>query len=230
MNKVNGRIYKLSPSDFRYLWEDCKHCYYKKVKYGVALPSIGIPGVFMRMNSLLQNTLAGMNLRDINPNLPSGVITLKEGFLKSIPVPSAKDCFISGRFDVLSELPDGTYAVIDFKITDPKEDQAKKFANQLHAYKFALENPVNGDTPKKVSKMGLITISPKEISFRKGSVVFTTTPSWFPIEEDMDSFFGLISDISSLLNAEEPLPSKTCAWCLYRGYSNFKNQESDIPF
>ena len=48
-------MYKLSPSDFKYFYENCKHCYYQKVKNGVSLPSIGMPGVFSKMNSLLQN-------------------------------------------------------------------------------------------------------------------------------------------------------------------------------
>lgn len=224
-------LYKLSPSDFRYLWNDCKHCYYKKVKYGITLPSIGIPGVFMRMNSLLQNTVQGMRLTDINLDLPEGVIEVKEGFLRSVPFPSVDDCFISGRFDVLSTLSDGTYAVIDFKITNPKEGQAQEFANQLHAYKFALENPANGAVPRKISKMGLVTVSPNSVSFIDGQVVFKTAPAWIPIEEDMTSFFSLISDISSLLNGQEPQPTEKCAWCIYRTYFQTSAlQQDDIPF
>src|SRR4030042_3986345 len=146
-------MYKLSPSDFKYLYEDCKHCYYQKVKFGIELPSIGMPGVFSRMNSLLQNTIIGMDLREINSNLPHGKIEVKEGFLKSKPVPPTGECIISGRFDIASRLDDGSYSVIDFKITDPNEDKIQKFFAQLHAYKFALENPAFGE-PKKVSKMG----------------------------------------------------------------------------
>src|SRR4030043_2224958 len=105
-------MFKLSPSDFKYLYEDCKHCYYQKVKKGISLPSIGLPGVFSKMNSLLQNAIIGMDLKDINSHLPSGKIQVKEGFLKSKPIPPANDCFISGRFDIASELKDGTFAVM----------------------------------------------------------------------------------------------------------------------
>ncbi|MDO8573690.1 MAG: hypothetical protein Q7R77_02975 [Candidatus Daviesbacteria bacterium] len=31
-NSKTDTLYKLSPSDFAYLWNDCKHCYYQKVK------------------------------------------------------------------------------------------------------------------------------------------------------------------------------------------------------
>lgn len=214
---MNNGLYKLSPSDFRYLWNDCKHCYYKKIKYKVALPSIGLPGVFSRMNSLLQDSIVGMNLQDINPDLPSGIIEVKEGFLKSKPVPGAEDCYLSGRFDIVSKLDDGTYAVIDFKITDPKEDLAQKFSSQLHAYKYALENPVNTLTPpKQVSKMGLITVAPEAIQFVNGKVVFTSNPKWHDISLDIESLFSLVGEISKLLNGPIPEPSENCAWCKFK--------------
>ncbi len=225
-------MYKLSPSDFKYLYEDCKYCYYQKVKGLIKeLPSIGMPGVFSKMNSLLQNAIIGMDLREINPLLPAGKIEVKEGFLKSKPIPPTNDCFISGRFDVASKLDDGTYSVIDFKITDPTEDKIQKFFAQLHAYKFALENPVFGE-PKKVSKMGVIAINPEEISFSEDNVIFKAKPQWFEIAEDMDRFYAFISEISKLLNG--PCPPENpdnCKWCYYRiSTQKSKSVQSDMPF
>lgn len=226
-------MYKLSPSDFKYLYEDCKHCYWQKVKHGISLPSIGMPGVFSKMNSLLQNAIIGMDLREINKNLPAGKIQVKEGFLKSKPIPPSGDCFISGRFDIASELDDKTYAVIDFKITDPTEDKIQKFFPQLHAYKFALENPSFGAV-KKVSKMGVIAINPEEISFPGENVIFKAKPQWFEIKEDMSRFYGFIEEVAKLLNGPVPEVNKECAWCKYRVCFH-KPQEGeefqqDLPF
>lgn len=209
-------MYKLSPSDFRYLWVDCKHCFYRKVKQGITLPSIGLPGIFSKMNGLLQTAIQGMSLQSVNPVLPHGTIDVKEGFLRSKSIPPASDCFISGRFDILSSLDDGSYAVIDFKITDPNEEKIQKFANQLHAYKFALENPGNGAEAKKVSQLGVVVVSPDEIAFEDGRVVFTATPSWFEIKDDMEGFFSYISEVSKLLNGPLPAPTAPCKWCQYR--------------
>lgn len=229
---TNISMFKLSPSDFKYLYEDCKYCYYQKVKgYIKELPSIGMPGVFMKMNSLLQNAIMGMDLREINSVLPAGKIEVKEGFLKSKPIPPTYDCFIGGRFDVASRLDDGTYSVIDFKITDPSEDKIQKFSTQLHSYKFALENPFFG-TPKKVSKIGIVAISPENISFQGEDIIFKTKPRWFEIETDMDKFFTFISKVSKLLNGSVPdvNPDK-CKWCYYR-ISTQKPIEAqvEIPF
>lgn len=226
-------MFKLSPSDFKYLYEDCKHCYWQKVKHGISLPSIGMPGVFSKMNSLLQNAIIGMDLREINKDLPAGKIQVKEGFLKSKPIPPANDCFISGRFDIASELDDKTYAVIDFKITDPTEDKIQKFFPQLHAYKFALENPGWG-IAKKVSKMGVIAINPEEISFPGENVIFKAKPQWFEIKEDMNRFYAFIEEVSKLLNGPVPIENKNCAWCHYRICTHQPSREDqfqeEIPF
>lgn len=223
-------MYKLSPSDFRYLWEDCKHCYYQKVRHGIILPTIGMPGVFTKMNGLLQKAIIGMDLREINSLLPAGKVEVAEGFLRSIPIPPSNDCFISGRFDFVSKLDDGTYSVIDFKITDPREDKIQKFLNQLHAYKFALENPAEGE-PRKVSKMGVIAITPETIEFPDDEVIFKSSPQWFEIKEDMESFHTFISEVSSLLNGPVPKTSENCNWCKYRlCFAKPESQEEEIPF
>ena len=223
-------MYKLSPSDFRYLWEDCKYCYYRKVKENISLPSIGIPGVFMKMNSLLQNTIVGMNMKDIHPSLPNAVVEIKEGYLKSIVIPGTK-CYISGKFDVLSKTAEGDYTVIDFKITDPKEEKIQKFTAQLHAYKYAIENPVQGEA-KKVSRMGLIAVSPEQIGFKNDFIFFKATPQWYEIKENMDGFMNMMGEISEFLDGELPPPTQTCDWCNYRLRFDPQREISpgDIPF
>jgi len=228
--QMNQKLYKLSPSDFKYLWEECKHCYYQKVKMGIVPHSGAFPAIFTRMNGLLQNSVMGLNLKDIHPDLPSGIVEVQEGYLKSKPVPGADNCFISGRFDILTRLDDGTYTVIDFKITDPNEDQVRKFSSQLHAYKFALENPANG-APVKISKMGLISVSPSSIEHVGGNLVFTASPKWHPVEEDMPGFFNLIKEISEVLNGELPPVSETCSLCSYRKhFINPQPIENTLPF
>ena len=227
---MDKNIYKLSPSDFKYLWEDCKHCYYQKVKLGVLPHSGAFPAIFTHMNGLLQDSVMGKNLRDIHPDLPSGIIEIQEGFLKSKSIPGAEDCYISGRFDILSHLDDGTYSVIDFKITKPDEDQIRKFSSQLHAYKFALENPLDGN-PVKVSRMGLVSVSPESIKHVDGKLIFTATPKWHSIEENMDNFYKLIQDISAVLSGPLPPITATCNLCIYRkSYEPQAKVVDDIPF
>jgi hypothetical protein len=175
------------------------------------------------MNKLLQDSVMGKDLSDLNPSLPSGIISTQEGFLRSLPVTGAEDCYISGRYDILIPLEDGTQAVVDFKITNADAEQVKKYSSQLHAYKYALENPAlpagrqaGNKEPVKISQMGLITVSPESIEHKDGNFIFTAKPKWHPIEEDMPSFFKLIKEISDTLNGELPPPTEDCSYCKYR--------------
>ncbi len=171
--------------------------------------------MFGRINKLLQTSIMGMNLRYIHPDLPSGIITVQEGFMKSKQIPGT-NTYLSGRFDILTKLDDGTYAIIDFKITTPDEEKIlKKYSSQLHAYKFALENPLEG-TPIKISKMGAVSINPDEMKLVNGKIIFTTTPTWHPIVENMDNFLSLISEISGVLDGPLPPETETCNLCIYR--------------
>ena len=208
-----AQMYKLSPSDFAYLWNDCKHCYYQKVKFGIS-PSSIFPSMFGRINKLLQDSIMGMNLQDVHADLPSGIIEIQEGYMRSKSV-NGTNCFISGRFDILSKLDDGTFAIIDFKITTPDEEKIQKYASQLHAYKFALENPIQG-TPIQILEMGVVSINPEEMKLVDGKVVFTTTPKYHPIKEDVAGFYKLIEEIATVLNGDLPATSETCSLCLYR--------------
>jgi len=226
---MDKKSYKLSPSDFGYLWVECKHCYFQKVKNGIYAPGI-FPSMFGRINKLLQDSIMGKNLNEIHPSLPSGIIEIQEGFLRSIPIPGAEKCYLQGRFDILTKLDDGTYTIIDFKITSPDEDRIQKYTSQLHAYKFALENPHSGK-PVKISKMGIVSVNPEEMKLENGKIKFTAVPRYHAIEEDMDTFFALMKDVEKVLEGELPQPTLECGLCKYRSY--FEKSSSavdDIPF
>lgn len=232
---MDKKQYKLSPSDFGYLWNDCRFCYVQKVKHGRVASSI-FPAMFGRINNLLQTSIMGKNLQEVHPDLPSGIIEIQEGFLKSIPIPKATDCYIQGRFDILTKLDDGTHTIIDFKITPPDEEKLlARYSSQLQAYKFALENPASGK-PYKISKLGIVSVNPEEMRLESGKIVFTAVPRYHEVADDQEGFLSLINEISGVLNGEPPLPSATCGLCNYRAYfapapaSSPTLLPDDIPF
>ena len=59
-------MYKLSPSDFAYLYEECKHCFCLKIKEGISRPSVPFPGVFSALNTRIQGSLVGKNLKTLS--------------------------------------------------------------------------------------------------------------------------------------------------------------------
>src|SRR3989304_8780563 len=101
-------LYKLSPSDFAFLYEECKLCYYLKVKEGIYHPSMPMPGVFSAINTRLQTPLIGQELSSLSSELPEGRVVKQEGWVKSKVIPGT-DVYIKGKYDLLVERSNGTH-------------------------------------------------------------------------------------------------------------------------
>lgn len=207
-------MYKLSPSDFAYLWEDCKYCYYLKVKNGVYQPSMPMPGVFAAINTRLQGNLVGKNLKDLLKDLPDGKVVVQEGWVESIVIPGTS-VYIKGKYDLLVKNPDGTHTLVDLKISQPGEDKIEKYRTQLSAYKFALENPKQ-DKPYRVSKLALLIFYPDKVFFEEGIVSLGFPHTWLEVPPDEKGFLSFIKGVDNLLKGPIPAESTTCKWCLYR--------------
>lgn len=118
-------MYKLSPSDFAYLYEECKLCYWLKVKHGIYQPSMPMPAVFSAINTRLQGTLVGKSLRSLSKSLPEGEVKLQEGWVESKSVPGT-NVFIKGKYDLLVKRPDNTHLLVDLKISQPNDDKIRQ--------------------------------------------------------------------------------------------------------
>ena len=177
-------------------------------------PSIQIPGIFTRMSGLLQKSLQGQNVREFVPELPDGVFVREEAYLKSKPLPSGKS-YLKGRCDLLVKFTDGTYGVIDAKMTDTRDESLNMFDRQLHAYKYAFENPAE-EEPIAISRVGLLLISPRAVKPNKGYFYYQAQPVYKEIQLDINKFFGFINEVENVLDAEMPKPDNSCDWCKYK--------------
>lgn len=205
---------KLSPSDFAYLYEECKLCYWLKINHNIKQPSMPMPGVFSAMNTRIQGSLIGKNLQTISPDLPDAIVESQEGWVESVQVPDS-NIFIKGKYDLLAKTPSGEHVLVDLKISQPDIEKIDKYKTQLAAYKFALENPANG-TPIKISRMGLLVLYPDTVNFTDNNLFLSFPPKWLEIPDDSFTFFKLIKDIDLLLAGAAPAEGQSCAWCKYR--------------
>lgn len=221
-------IYKLSPSDFAYLWEDCKFCYVQKVKNGTVQPSMPMPGVFSAINTRLQGNLVGKNLKSLSKNLPEGEVIIQEGWVESIQIPNTS-VYLKGKYDLLVKNPDGTHTLIDLKISQPGEDKIEKYKTQLAAYKFALENPKT-DKPLKITKAALLIFYPNRVAFAKDSAFLEFPPNWLEIPTQEEEFLNFIKSVDKLLTGPTPEESDTCKWCIYRRTFSTQAEPGDLPF
>jgi CRISPR/Cas system-associated exonuclease Cas4 (RecB family) len=227
---VNTSLYKLSPSDFAYLYEDCKLCYTLKVKKGIYQPSMPMPGVFSAINTRLQGNLVGKNLKTLANNLPDGKVVKQEGWVESAQIPGTS-IYIRGKYDLLVKNPDGNHTLVDLKISQPGEDKKEKFKTQLGAYKYALEHPKYGN-PIKTTKIGLLIFYPDKVAFKNETALLDFPPKWLEVPTDDKHFLKFIKSVDSLLSGPEPEENSNCSWCSYRKkFEPQKDEEADdIPF
>jgi len=217
----NNQLYKLSPSSFSFLYEGCKRCFYLQVVRGISQPSIPLPGVFSKIAGLLKQHYDGKHTNELHPALPPGVVSHGEKYVKSkiIQLPNRKSaCYISGRFDIVTQFEDNTYGVIDFKTGSPKDEHNNMYARQLHAYSYALENPADGALKlSPVSKLGLLYFPPERTKQDNvGQLLYESDIQWFEIERNDENFLKFLDEVVGILESDKlPEPSPSCNWCNY---------------
>lgn len=218
-------LFKLSPSDFAYLYEDCKLCYCLKIKHKISLPSMPMPGVFSTMNSIMQGSVVGKNLQTISKELPNGEVVKQEGFVKSKVIPGTS-VFIGGKYDLLVKNSDGTHTLVDLKISKPTEGKAEMYQSQLWAYQYALENPSVGE-PIKISKLALMIFYPESVVFEDGVAKLSFPPQWLEVGYNEKEFVSLMKEVDGLLSGPLPKESPKCQWCRYRHIGEQLSHEND---
>jgi hypothetical protein len=213
--------YKLSPSDFAFLYEGCKRCYCLKVVHGISQPSIPLPSIFSKIAVLLKDHYHGKRTEALHPDLPPGTVKYGEQWVRSSAIrdPSGKAQFvINGRFDIVVEFDDGTYGVIDFKTGNPREGYSALYGRQLHAYAYALENPAPealGLSP--VTKLGLLYFYPSDVSQESlHHLSYDAEIKWIEVRREDQQFRQFIDEVFGILVAPDlPKPSEGCRWCTY---------------
>ncbi len=214
-------LYKISPSDLTFSWDGCKYCFYMKVKHNLVIRT-PFPGIFGKMANLTSDFYQGKPASEISPSLPPGRVTLREKFVKSaaIIIPEVESqCYIFGRFDAVIAFEDGSYGVVDYKTSDPKEEHAAFYSRQLTAYAYALENPAAGALHlAPVTRMGLFVVTPERFEQTgDGGTAFINRTTWMGVPREDVSFLSLLEEVVRLLDAPTPPESDPeCGVCNYR--------------
>lgn len=218
---MTQKIWKLSPSDFAFLWEECKRCFYLKVAQGFQRPFTPFPKIFTIIAALEKDFFDGKSTTQISSNLPPGKVVYGEKYIRSEVISFDGvdgSCYISGRFDNVVEFEDGSYGVIDFKTAETKAEHVGLYSRQLHAYAYTLEHAA-GDSLylSPVTKLGLLCLEPNRMYSSKGKYGLRCKSEWIECPRDDEMFLGFIKDVLDVLSADEPPGgSPTCSFCQYR--------------
>jgi hypothetical protein len=215
------QTYKLSPSEFGFLWDECQRCYYLQHTGKLKRPKAPMPAIFGKIGRLMDGFFRGRDVAEIAPSLPPGVFELGEKQIQSAPLTlpgTSSRCFISGRFDSVVSFKGGGYAVIDFKTSAVKPENLIKYARQLHAYALALEQSAPGK-PRlaPITRLGLFVVEPSGMRLENGGYVLETTPLWMEVQRDDAAFLSFLATIVKTLDQPEPPPADPdCVYCAYR--------------
>lgn len=220
----NERNWKLSPSDFAFLWEDCKRCFYLKVAKEFHRPRSIMPNIFTIIDSEMKKFYSNKRIEEIAEGVPPGIVKYGEKWVGSEPIEipgRSSRCFVSGKFDTVVKFDDGTYGVIDFKTSQRKSGHVSLYSRQLHAYAHALENPAPGKLGLgPVSRLGLLIFEPSRYVQGKVNVGLAGKLSWIEIPRNDALFLDFLSEVLGVLEMDSPPPANPdCDWCKYRGNS-----------
>ena len=214
--------WRLSPSDFAFLWEECKRCFYLKVARRQYRPRTPFPRIFNIIDELMKDFFQCKKSADISPSLPPGTIKYGDRWVQSEPIVIAghsSTCNIRGRFDTVIEFEDGSYGVVDFKTTKTSGAHIPLYSRQLHAYACALERAAAGElklTP--VTKLGLLCVEPNEMSRgADGRISYIGDVAWIECPRDDAGFEGFLADVLEVLELPEPpAAASTFEFCKYQ--------------
>ncbi len=222
-----ANVYKLSPSDFAFLWEQCRRCFYLKATRGIRQPSMPMAGVFKRIEGLQMTFYDGRPTREVSADLPPGVVRCGEKWLESEvirPRGRKSGAYVVGKLDSLVEFEDRSWGVLDFKTTEAKGAHLALYGRQLNAYAYSLERPaasprsIRGMPPRlsPVSKVGLLCFSPSSlVQPVVGRQSYEGEVKWVELRRDDAAFEEFVGEILGVLEGPMPPPAPDCDWCKY---------------
>lgn len=218
------RNFKLSPSDFSFLWQECPRCYYLKIVAGFKRPGGPFPSIFGTIDRAMRAEFLGGRTERMAPELPPGTMTHGEKLLHSAPIvlPGHMSTItLGGRLDAIVTFDDGSYGVIDFKTSAIKPQSIRLYSRQLRAYAYALENPAPGKFAlAPISAMGLLAFQPETFHANADRAALDGALKWYPIKRNDESFMAFLDDVLTVLELPEaPPPAPKCAYCRYRAES-----------
>jgi len=211
----------LSPSELTFLWDECKFCFYMKVKHKIAYKG-PFPAIFGSMGDLTSGFYHYKSTTLLSETLPVGVLKFREGWVKSAPIAFDgidSKCVIRGRFDAVAAFEDGSFGLIDYKTSNATYEKAAFYSRQLSAYAWSLEHPARGALAlSPVTRMGLFVISPRRFeTVSDGDMAFISKTTWLDVPRDDAGFMDFLGGVMAVLDADEPPPSsETCPLCSYR--------------
>jgi PD-(D/E)XK nuclease superfamily len=204
---------RLAPSDFAFLWEECRRCFYLKAQKQLYRPRAPFPSIFSAIDLAMKRHLRGLRTTDVLPEMKPGVFLCEDDdawveCAPIVPPGCTRPVFIRGMLDCLVRFDDGTFGVIDFKTSDASRSSAL-YSRQLHAYAAAIERPAPGSelVQGTVSDLGLVIYQPDAFTaLAPTGAAMTGSLTYVNIPRDDDAFVAFLGSVMRIVEADDPPP------------------------
>jgi hypothetical protein len=80
------QVFKLTPSDFAFAYEECKRCFFLKIVEGLDRPRPPMPARFTTIDAAVRRAFAGRRMSDIQSDLPDAILRFDEKWVESVPM------------------------------------------------------------------------------------------------------------------------------------------------
>jgi len=215
------RHFTISPSDLTFLWNECKRCFYLKLRHDFRRPASPFPKIFSTIDLYMKDIYLNQSTKKICAQLPEGKAIMSGRWVASEPIHfegSPNTCSIRGIFDTLVQFEDGSYGIIDFKTTRVNEAHIAFYSRQLQAYAYALEHPAPGKARfAPVTRLGLLCFDPAGMQEEPPAQLNLIGPAtWQEIPLDENAFLQVLAEVMQLL--DQPQPPEAGENCAFREY------------
>ena len=75
---IEPTTFRLAPSDFAFLWEECPRCFYLKVHRKMYRPRAPFPSIFSNIDMAMKRHFKGLRTQDVLPEMPPGTFLCDE--------------------------------------------------------------------------------------------------------------------------------------------------------
>ncbi|MBS1722429.1 MAG: PD-(D/E)XK nuclease family protein [Armatimonadetes bacterium] len=215
------RTFKLSPSDFAFLWKECKRCYWLKYTQGIARPYAPMAKIFNTIDGAMQKFFQDQVLSDIDPSLPRIKVIGKNITCTSEAMVFDDldvQVYVHGKTDGIAEdLDNGGYCIIDHKTSMPKPENLVIYSAQLHSYAYAFtKNAENATSFSPVNRLGLLVYEPQAFATEGLEATLNGSLTWAELPLDKKWFRNMLHEVATVLaQPEAPLAAEKCPYCSY---------------
>lgn len=206
----------LSPSSFYNI--RCPRCLWLEYWHGIKMPVNML--LQQHLSRLQESAYDGEQASRITDLIPNGTVNKYKNRFTSLPLKVNGEetrWKIYGEIDLLVDHHDGTYSIIDGKVSLKKDadEIVESYWTQQEAYVYSFENPLDGN-PRPIKTIGLIQwrIDDTYLTDLDGRG-FTVEHRYIPIPRRPNEFQQFMEKFIGIIEGEFPESGLDCSNCKF---------------